>query len=533
MSIEHFERVTADRDSWSHVVCALNSAKDVISLFAVNHTCAAATKAVSQHWMDSKRGAPLAADAEYPPPSQLCCGPQAAACEIVRRARLEDSAPLSLATLDISEGRDYRYLRAATIADGLLVTGCSDGSISAWDPYHHYPGHAAPDVIDHHRSSSDHEQLRGELRSMHAAGRFVAVGTDRGEVLCYSIKGKHCRLVARMQAAPARRDPYASRYGDSSDDDNDEAADPSACAGKGSCAGVALVGAVSGGASTVPFCVAAFTGDYVDTGETVTDQHGTRPLRKPANMSLKAWELPPEPGGEGFTQHMQALRRRLLPIDEATGEQIDPADLMLHDPMLLFRMMEEAQTPQETLFETPLNVRPLALTVVPATASCAPRRLALLSADQRVRLISLSARSEMRATLGAPVGASEADVGAASGDHYGGAISASASCVVASTWKRFVDVFAIAGRSDAAGQRAGDLELTSVRRIELASVAGSLSLVDGLALVDHESGRFAFTVVDPHSGSILKQQPRPKGDSPADAADSAGGAADARTPVVR
>ena len=194
--------------------------------------------------------------------------------------------------------------------------------------------------------------------------------------------------------------------------------------------------------------------------------------------------------------------------------------------MLLFRMMEEAQTPQETLFEHP-DVRP-SPHHVPAAASCSQRRFALLSADQRVAsshcraaprcgqhsaLLSVRAKSTRVRRSAIMMVARSARGQLRGGEHV----------------KRFIDVFTIAGRSDAAGQRGGDLGLTSVHRIELASCAGSLSLVDGLALVDHENGRFAFTVVDPHSGSILKQQPRPKGDSPADAADCTGGAADART----
>ena len=63
------------------------------------------------------------------------------------------------------------------------------------------------------------------------------------------------------------------------------------------------MGLANNGRYPVNSCVAAFHGEYVDTGEMITDHFGPRTRLELRRMVLKGWELPPNPGDEGSEEH--------------------------------------------------------------------------------------------------------------------------------------------------------------------------------------------------------------------------------------
>ena len=139
---ESLHTVSSRRDVLSALACALPTAKDLLNVRCTSRTLCEAMDDVAHDWLDKERGAPLAADPELPPSSQICCGPRAAICALVRRARLEDDRPLALvATMDVDGGarESNTSLRGATMSEGMVLTSDASGGILAWDPHHHYP----------------------------------------------------------------------------------------------------------------------------------------------------------------------------------------------------------------------------------------------------------------------------------------------------------------------------------------------------------------------------------------------------------
>ena len=134
--VESLDTVSSRRDALSALACALPAAKDVLSLRGTSRTLYDAMGAVAQDWLDQERGAPLAANPELPPSSQICCGPHAAICALVRRARLEDHRPLALVvTMDADGGaRECDNLRGATMSEGMVLTSSAIGFTEAPAP---------------------------------------------------------------------------------------------------------------------------------------------------------------------------------------------------------------------------------------------------------------------------------------------------------------------------------------------------------------------------------------------------------------